>query len=131
MMSGHSANPIFSQNNKDWKSRTPANFQPPSSDKISFCLPPTPSSKWTPYVYHPLLNFHNSNLHLYCIFLLGVATQHWVVNFNFKNQRMKLMDFYNDFLLLYFSVNPYQSKLTIIIYLQLLLRYCNNSSHIY
>ena len=55
-MSGHGANPIFvNKKNKEWTSRTLANPPPPTSDNISFCLIPPSLSKWTSYVYHPLL----------------------------------------------------------------------------
>ena len=51
MMSSHGANPIlFNEKNKDWTSRTLANPQPRTSDKISS---PHRTSKWTSYVYHP------------------------------------------------------------------------------
>ena len=37
-----------------------------------------------------LLNFHNSNLDPYYIFLPWVVTRYRIINFNFKNQRIEL-----------------------------------------
>ena len=56
MVSGHGRNPIFF--NKKIKMGHPEHSltpHPPTSDNISFLpYPPSPLSKWTSYVYHPL-----------------------------------------------------------------------------
>ena len=55
MMFGHGVNPVFFDKRiKDWTSRTLVNPTHPLHPVTShFCLSPSPSSKWTSYVYHP------------------------------------------------------------------------------